>query len=187
MTFPQYRIKYHISCILSRNTSYIALFFLVYALSACASVNNSQKTSPHKTDVKPLLGKLTWADWKKNAGWESYAAVNFAPNPAFVQRIEEDVHSFDFSFIVFAGNWCEDSRSELPKFYQLLEMANIPASKVTMYGLDENKNDITRNAEKFGIYKVPTIIVVRNGIENGRIAEKPHTSWDLDLIIVMER
>lgn len=91
------------------------------------------------------------------------------------------------SFVLFAGSWCDDSQIELPRLFQVFEAANINADKITMYGVDENKNDPTGTAERLGIYKVPTLIAFKRGRETGRIIEHPRTNWELDVIVIMER
>lgn len=91
------------------------------------------------------------------------------------------------SFMLFAGSWCEDSQIELPRLFQVFESSNITAKNVTVYGVDESKNDPTGTAQRFGIYKVPTLIAFKRGRETGRIIEHPRTNWELDLIVIIER
>jgi thiol-disulfide isomerase/thioredoxin len=149
----------------------------------------SHSAPPHSapSTAPPILGKISWADWKKNAGWLTYTNPAYTPSVAFAERIEEDINSDDFSFVLFAGSWCDDSQSELPKLFQVFELANVPLSKITMYGVDENKNDPTGTAQKYGVYKVPTLIAFKKNVEAGRIIEHPRTSWESDITVIMQR
>jgi thiol-disulfide isomerase/thioredoxin len=133
------------------------------------------------------MGQLTWEDWKKNARWSRYDAPNYNPSSVFTQRIEEDMSTGEISFLLFAGSWCEDSQTELPRLFKLLEASNVPSSKVQIHGVDENKHDLAGLSQKYGIYKVPTLIALKNGRELGRIIEHPRTSWELDVIVIIER
>jgi thiol-disulfide isomerase/thioredoxin len=151
--------------------------------------STTQAQKPHKT-YPVVMGEISWKDWQRAAQWETYAPpANYTPSPAFTSRIEEDVRAtdLDLRFILFAGSWCEDSQTELPKFFALADAASIPANKITIIGVDENKFEPSGMAAKYGIYKIPTLIALKNGKETGRIIEKPRTSWELDVIVIIER
>jgi thiol-disulfide isomerase/thioredoxin len=150
----------------------------------------NSSSGSHDKKLPVLMGEISWKDWQKNAQWDSYKPpASYTTNPAFTARIEEDVRATDvnLSFLLFSGSWCEDSQTELPKFFALAEAAAVPAEKITMIGVDENKFEPSGLAAKYGIYKVPTLIALKNGKEIGRIIEKPRTSWELDVIVIIER
>jgi thiol-disulfide isomerase/thioredoxin len=69
------------------------------------------------------------------------------------------------------GTWCEDSHYIIPKFYSLLDAAGFSTNQVTLIGVDRQKKTFSHLAEALNITNVPTIIVMKNGKELGRVVE----------------
>lgn len=87
-----------------------------------------------------------------------------------------------YKFILFGGSWCEDTQFILPKFFKLQEQAGIPDSDISFIGVDRNKSSLGNLAAAFNVKNVPTIIVLKDGIEAGRIVEYGKTGeWDKEL------
>jgi thiol-disulfide isomerase/thioredoxin len=80
-------------------------------------------------------------------------------------------HKDSLHLLIFLGTWCEDSQQILPKLFALLRQANIPKEKVSLLGVDRQKKTLGYLSESFQISRVPTIIILKNGIEKGRIIE----------------
>ncbi len=77
----------------------------------------------------------------------------------------------NFTMMVFAGTWCEDSRNLLPVFYRLVDKSGYPDSKITLIGVDRAKTAPKNLHTKYNITNVPTFIVFRKGKEIGRVVE----------------
>ncbi len=75
------------------------------------------------------------------------------------------------TFMVFFGTWCPDSHYVIPRFYKILEKAAMDKNRVTLFALDRTKKDAAHFAANFNIQHVPTIIVLKNGKEAGRVVE----------------
>jgi thiol-disulfide isomerase/thioredoxin len=158
------------------------------AQNGTAQSGSTEKASLPQGAPPPVLGETSWEEWKRKAGWASYKDETFKPIPAILQRIEEDLNADKtISFIVFSGTWCDDAKTEMPRLFQVLEGANVSKDRIKLIGVNEQKFDPTGSAERFGVALVPTIVVMKNGKENGRISEHPRTSWELDLVVVIER
>ena len=85
-------------------------------------------------------------------------------------------------YMVFGGTWCEDTQFVLPKFFKLQEAAGIPDTDVSFVAVDRQKKSIGNVATVFGITNVPTIIVMKDGKEVGRVVEYGKTGkWDAEL------
>jgi hypothetical protein len=70
----------------------------------------------------------------------------------------------------------------LPKFFVLTDAAGLSQDRITLLGVDHSKKTIQHLSEAFGITNVPTIIVMKNGKEVGRVVEYGHTGlFDKDL------
>jgi hypothetical protein len=55
-----------------------------------------------------------------------------------------------------------------------------------MYGVDRNKKSNNKEEEAYKIINVPTIIVMKDGVELGRIVETTKTSIESDLLKIVE-
>ena len=85
-------------------------------------------------------------------------------------------------FIIFAGTWCEDSHFVLPKFFKIQEASDFPQSHITIFAVDRNKVTFGNITQALRVINVPTIIVMKNGKELGRIVEYGKTGrWDQEL------
>ncbi len=100
----------------------------------------------------------------------------FAENESVYKPAEAVVNSFiaqkdSVTFMIFFGTWCPDSHYVVPRFYKILEVAGIDKSRVTLFGLDRTKKDAAHFAANFNIQHVPTIIILKEGKEMGRVVE----------------
>ena len=108
---------------------------------------------------------------------------SYRPDPAAIatlQQVEEPTE-----IVVFYGAWCTDSHREIPRFLKIIETVNNQNIIVTDYGVNRQKQDELGKFEIYGIELVPTFIVIRNGIELGRIIERPDRSLAEDLAAIM--
>ncbi len=86
------------------------------------------------------------------------------------------------SFIIFFGTWCEDSQFIIPKFFKIQEASGFPEDKIVLFAVDRRKNTISNMAHIMHVTKTPTIIVMQNGKEKGRLEEYGKTGyWDKEL------
>lgn len=112
---------------------------------------------------RSLIANDTAFGWfKENMkyGQPDAAAVN-----AFKQKKEK------FSLLVFGGTWCEDTQNLLPKFYQLIDASGFPESEINLLAVDRKKETVKNFHFIYKITNVPTFIVLKNGIEVGRVKE----------------
>jgi thiol-disulfide isomerase/thioredoxin len=154
----------------------LLLLFISVVFIACATT---------KQEKKIITGRFTWSQWQKEAGWESYDAAGYDPGYFLTEQLLASANSNDIEFLLFSGSWCGDSESEVPKIYKLFDKANIPLNKIKLYGVDRNKREATDTAEKYEIKRVPTLVVLRNGKEAGRIIEYPQMSWEEDIFKIL--
>lgn len=77
----------------------------------------------------------------------------------------------EYELIVFMGTWCHDSHYIIPKFFKLIDASGFPADHITLIGTDRNKKTLSHLAEALGVINVPTIIVMKDGKEIGRVVE----------------
>ena len=94
---------------------------------------------------------------------------SYAPDKKTVEALRRNKDSIEL--LVFMGTWCEDSQDVIPKFYSATDAAGFSQDRITLIGVDRNKNTLSHLTEALGIINVPTIIVMKNGKEQGRIVE----------------
>jgi len=115
--------------------------------------------------------------------WNNYR--DYTPRKDVVEKIAVLRGSFDI--LIFFGTWCKDSVSEVPKTLRVLDAADNKNLKLALYGVDRGKKEGLGMSEKFSIQRVPTTIVLSDGIELGRIVEYPENSNEEDLLRILER
>ncbi len=93
--------------------------------------------------------------------------------------------------IIFMGTWCGDTRREIPRFLRILDEMNFPSENLKLVCLDNETpfyKQCPGNPEKgLGIHRVPTVLVMDNGTEAGRITEFPVISLEQDLTNILNR
>ena len=108
---------------------------------------------------------------------------SYRPDPAAIETLQQVEQPTEI--VVFYGAWCTDSHREIPRFLKIIETVNNQEITVTDYGVNRQKQDELGEFEIYGIEFVPTFIVIRNGIELGRIIERPDRSLAEDLAAIM--
>ena len=109
--------------------------------------------------------------------------TSYRPDPAAIATLQQVEQPTEI--VVFYGAWCTDSHREIPRFLKIIETVNNQNIIVTDYGVNRQKQDELGKFEIYGIELVPTFIVIRNGIELGRIIERPDRSLAEDLAAIM--
>ena len=97
------------------------------------------------------------------------SAKSFTPEKNAIEALRKNKDSIQL--LVFMGTWCEDSQDIIPKFYSLTDAAGFSQDRITLIGVDRKKTTLSHLTEALGIINVPTIIVLKNGKEKGRIVE----------------
>lgn len=118
--------------------------------------------------------------------WYNGSAANYKPDTATLSAFEKAKGKVQF--VVFGGTWCEDTQFILPKFFKLQEMSGVADNAITFFGVNRNKKSLASIAEAFNIVNVPTIIIMKDGKEAGRVVEYGKTGkWDKELADILEK
>ena len=116
--------------------------------------------------------------------WYKSSAGMYKPDTATLSAFERAKGKVQF--VVFGGTWCEDTQFILPKFFRLQEMSGITDNTITFFGVNRAKKSLANIADAFGIINVPTIIVMKDGKETGRVVEYGKTGkWDKGLAEIL--
>lgn len=155
-----------------------AFGFLFYSVSA----QDTEVTIESNTGMKVIKGFFTQKDLETDESFYWYAPNRdgFVPDAGAVNSLKAKKDSVNF--IVFAGLWCGDTQNILPKFLALTDAAGLSRDRVTLIGVDRSKKTIHHLTEAFHVNLVPTIIVMKNGREIGRVVEYgKYGSFDKEL------
>ncbi|MBL7730323.1 MAG: hypothetical protein JNM88_04030 [Chitinophagaceae bacterium] len=117
--------------------------------------------------------------------WYSSGYDSYQPKTETIQSIKKQ-NTDNISIEIFFGTWCGDSKREVPRFLKLLNSIGFPDKKVILIGLGGSDSLIKQSPQHEeagkGIFRVPTFIVYRNGVEINRINEFPVFSLEKDLL-----
>jgi thiol-disulfide isomerase/thioredoxin len=148
------------------------LFSLLIALITATTIFAQQaEVTKDGSGTKIIKGFMSQKDLSTDTDFPWYAEnqKGFTPDANAVNAFshaKDSVH-----FLVFGGTWCGDTKNLLPKFFALTDAASFPQDRITMLGVDRSKKTLHHLTEAFNVTRVPTIIVLKNGKEIGRVVE----------------
>jgi thiol-disulfide isomerase/thioredoxin len=149
---------------------FLVTAFVVLALNATAFSQNQFQVYSERPNEKTYKGiisrEVLMAD--SSFRWLN-GAKSFVPEKNAIEALRKNKDSIQL--LVFMGTWCEDSQDIIPKLYSLMDAAGFSQDRISLIGVDRKKTTLSHLTEALGIINVPTIIVMKNGKERGRIVE----------------
>jgi hypothetical protein len=138
-----------------------------------------------------LLGKCTISSLRTApfdswffSSWHSYTVDSATCN--FIRPLLKGK-----KLLLFLGTWCGDSRREVPRMLKMLECCNFPEQDMQLVMVSNGdslyKQSPTHEERGYGIVRVPTLVILTNGIETGRIVEFPVISLEKDLLAILRK
>lgn len=165
---------------------------IVASLMAAGAALNAQGRSDYETVQSDKAGEViykgscTFADLEKVPGFDLlHRAQTYKADTRKITALTTTLK--DDELIVFLGTWCEDSHRLIPELLRVLQDTGYPLEAVQMYALDRAKTGKDGEEKEYNITNVPTIIVLRDGEEIGRITETVHKSIESDLLRILEK
>lgn len=131
-----------------------------------------------------ITGEYSQEKWQKECGWKDFSATDFNPDSYFIDEIANLSKHDNIQYLLFAGSWCGDSESEVPKILKLLNLSKLEKN-LKLIGLDRAKSEPGNSHLPYNIERVPTLIVLKKDYEIGRIIEFPRKSWELDIYEIL--
>jgi len=165
---------------------FLLMFTVGIHLSGTIDVAFSLET-PHvvtRDGEELLVGKISREELVADNLLFSLNAEEYAPAAKVLEKIRKVGGKIDF--ILFLATWSEDCLEEVPKLLCVMDMAQNPGFSLTIYALDRSLREEEGVAAQYGIRKVPTLVLVKNGKEMGRIVGPPRQSVELDLLAILE-
>ncbi len=145
------------------------LFLLILLSGYVVSAQAEVKIEPGGTKI--IKGFMTRDELSTDSSFKWFAQnqKGFSPDKNAVEAFK--INKDSVNLVIFGGTWCEDTQNLLPKFFAMADAAGFPQDRITMLGVDRSKKTIQHLSEAFNVTHVPTIIIMKNGKEIGRVVE----------------
>lgn len=163
-------------------TIFLTGIFILLSATAFSQTQYEVTPDPNHPEDKVLKGIINKELIKNDSAFKWYAdnqKIYRNPDTAIVGALHRDN---TVKYVVFGGTWCGDSQSILPQFFMLQEKAGIADNRITLFAVDRQKQSLGNITSAMNVTNVPTIIVMKNGKEVGRVVEYGKTGkWDKEL------
>lgn len=160
----------------------ISLLFIALSYSAIAQTSTEKQKILYGVCTKDSLTVEPFVNWF-NTNYDSYQ-----PNAATLNALKKQNYE-TITIKIFFGTWCGDSKREVPRFLKLLSSISFPEKKVQLIALGNGDSLVKQSPQHeeagLGIFRVPTFIIYRNGIEINRVNEFPAFSLEKDLLGIL--
>lgn len=165
--FVDYTIKFELH--LLRMKKWISfLLALVFTSTVLAQAPEEVKEASGQKYLKGFIPKQRLAT-DPDFGWFHRQTEDYTPEPSALNAFKlakDSIH-----ILAFGGTWCDDTKFILPRFYAITDAAGMDSSRIVLLGVDRDKKTIQHLSETFNVTLVPTLIVLKNGKEVGRVVE----------------
>lgn len=147
------------------------LVIVVLFFSTLITAQDQFQVLIERPNEKTLKGIISRDILQKDTSFKWYAEnlKSYSPNAAALEGLKKNKDSIQL--LTFMGTWCEDSHFVIPKLYSLMDAADFSQERITLIGVDRNKQTLSHLSAALNITNVPTIIAFKNGKEIGRVIE----------------
>jgi len=161
-------------------------FTTVVILSSCFITKNKTITDT-KTQRKELIGSVTRTGFQKKEfkSWFDDGYMKYIPDNEIINKLKNESLFKNIKIKIIFGTWCGDSRRELPRFFKIVDTANIPENIISLTAIDTKKSSRDKSLNKINFTRIPTFIFYRNGKEIGRIVESTKESLEKDMLNIL--
>lgn len=119
--------------------------------------------------------------------WFDRGYAQYEPNAEAMTALQSKLDTV--SLEVYFGAWCGDSRRQVPRLLRLLDTAGFSEDRLRLIGLSDRSGEFKqapgRPEKARYVHRTPTIIVLRQGAEVGRIVETPAVTLEADLAAIL--
>lgn len=161
------------------------LFIAFLFISFQAMAQDFVREKDRKTGKVLLRGLIKFDDLQDEAVYKWFGAgvSKYQPKEEAIDGLKK--YNAPYKFVVFLGTWCEDSQNLIPQLYKALTVAGIDLHAVEIYGVNRDKETLNLESKLYNITRVPTIIVMHQFREVGRITENVNASIEEDLLAII--
>jgi thiol-disulfide isomerase/thioredoxin len=171
------------------NKLFIGVILILISISAVAQKTYEVIVDTSRENPKMLKGIIKKSDLANDSSFKWYAEsqrIYSHPDTAAVAAFRNNKDKI--YFLVFGGTWCEDTHFVLPKFYKIQEASGFPEDHIMVFALDRSKSTTGNIARAMNVTHTPTIVVIKDGKELGRLVEYGKTGkWDEELAAIINQ
>lgn len=132
-----------------------------------------------------LIGEVTPEQMIENNRVFKVYVERYSPDPQssdYLESVEER-----YSVMVFFGSWCRESTKYIPGLVKTMQSFSNDQIEFLFIGVDEQKKIPGELLNVFGIEYIPTVVVLKDGKELGRVVEKPQMPIETELVQILKR
>jgi thiol-disulfide isomerase/thioredoxin len=165
----------------------ILLIALIFGSNMLHAQYQSDFEEVQRTNNDEVIykGSCTFDDVEKVPAFKLIEqSENYKPDENKIELLSEELNKYQL--IVFLGTWCEDSHRLIPQLYRVLTDTGYPLEQLQIFALDRDKKGRNGEEKQYNITNVPTVIVLQDGSEKGRITETVKKNVESDLLEIMK-
>lgn len=172
----------------------IGSLILCIILGSCSSgknvsykFKNQYKKYEDENNSEIISGAISFQNWFNEVNWSTINENSGHTDLLLAKSVGSIFNSGNYFMLVFAGAWCSDCRSQLPIIKRVIDSGKIDDKKIQLLGAD--KDNVVWKHENLAIKadKYPTVVILLNSKEIGRIEEFPKESWEKDILQILYR
>ncbi len=86
---------------------------------------------------------------------------------------------------VFFGDWCPDCRAHMPTFLAAILELGVDDFELEFIEMSRQMSDGLNKAAQHNVMAIPSFIFFKDGVEIGRIIERPKESMEKDMAEIL--
>ncbi|MEC5148125.1 thioredoxin domain-containing protein [Chitinophaga sp. 212800010-3] len=130
----------------------------------------NEKELKGKIDMKTLMND-------PSTSWFYKGVNSYQPNENMLNYIKSN--RSNFNMVVVMSSWDDASREVIPALYKVMITGGSPEEQIVMFAADHKLE--TDAPVDYKVKKLPTIIIFKDGKEEGRIVGTPKESIEADI------
>ncbi|MDX9791660.1 MAG: thioredoxin family protein [Candidatus Kapaibacterium sp.] len=159
------------------------MFFGIISLLGSYTISIS---SGNENELE-ILGDSDFESWYSDSKWNSSEIDDYESDISACKMISEITANDSITFLILAASWCKDTKTELPKIIKVMRDSEINSSSIILSGVGRDKKILNDTYKYLNITHVPTLIILRNNSEQGRIEEFPKICWEQDILEIISK
>lgn len=132
----------------------------------------------------PMIGHITLVNLFERFPMFSTKRDQYQPDEEILSEISALNPSL--SLLCFIGTWHATCRNEVPKILRILDDVQLPDVSIVMIGVDRTLNDKAGMASFHEVDALPTLIILDQGVELGRISGKSEARIEKQVLQILQ-
>lgn len=167
---------------------FLSLSFLALTISSCDDAPTATSTRVGKMTVDEFRADRAFATWFDHS-YEAYPGTTPTAQASFNNSVATIVSALDashsFLMVVKPSCTCQKTQQTMPAVLKVLDAAQFPHERVQIWVTDAHLTgfDEIKNTHTPAISDAPTFIVMKGGIEKGRITGVPTDGRSVEEIL----